>query len=145
MICRDEHQPLLGQGRTLGAQPCLCHRTGTREGPCLPKEEADVCCQSPRSTAPPSPGSSIALQHSSDLAAIPSRQPRASTAGCKHPSTSLFQGSHSLPVLPTHLPHRLLPGFLSPLDSQPPLYFPKLYWLLQTSPVFWSLLTFLQA
>ena len=50
MICRDEHQPLLGQGRTLGAQPCLCHRTGTREGPCLPKEEADVCCQSPRST-----------------------------------------------------------------------------------------------
>lgn len=112
MICRDEHQPLLGHGRTLGAQPCLCHRTGTREGPCLPKEKADVCCQSTRSIAPPSPGSSIALQHSSDLAAIPSRQPRASTAGCKHPSTSLFQGSHSLPVLPTHLPHRLLPGFL---------------------------------
>lgn len=112
MICRDEHQPLLGHGRTLGAHPCLCHRTGTREGPCLPKEKADVCCQSTRSIAPPSPGSSIALQHSSDLAAIPSRQPRASTAGCKHPSTSLFQGSHSLPVLPTHLPHRLLPGFL---------------------------------
>lgn len=95
MICRDEYTGPFWDTAGRCAHPCLCHRTGTREGPCLPKEKADVCCQSTRSIAPPSPGSSIALQHSSDLA--------------KHSQQAAAQGLHCRVQAPLHFPISGLP------------------------------------
>ena len=85
--------------------------------PSRPKEEADVCYQSPQSTTPPSPGSSIVLQYSSDLLAVPSRQPRASIAGWSTPPRPHFRAptpsSSSPHTCPTDFSLDSFGGFLS--------------------------------
>ena len=104
----------LGQGRTLGAQPCLCHRMGTREGPCLPKLPWGGWHLLPVSSVH---GTSISRLFNCPKGQLwPRHHPQQAAQGlhCRGHAPLHFpiSGLHSLPFLPTHLPHRLLHGFL---------------------------------